>query len=96
MGQIRVLATKALGVSVDELLGCQPPLRRFDRSDWQNLMSYAFALGGGVVFYLLNLFMPAVLCYLLYLLHGGLGLLSRIIPLPGYLGGELILVANFC
>ena len=66
---ITVLAplSKALGVSVDELLGCQPPLRRFDRSDWQNLMSYAFALGGGVVFYLLNLFMPAVLCYLLYL-----------------------------
>lgn len=66
---ITVLAplSKALGVSVDELLGCQPPLRRFDRSDWQNLMSYAFALGGGVVFYLLDLFMPAMLCYLLYL-----------------------------
>ncbi len=58
---------KVLGVSVDELLGCQPPLRTFGRSDWQNLMSYAFALGGGVVFYLFDLFMPAVLCYLLYL-----------------------------
>ena len=58
---------KALGVSVDELLGCQPPLRAFGRSDWQNLMSYAFALGGGVVFYLFDLFMPALLCYLLYL-----------------------------
>lgn len=66
---ITVLAplSKTLGVSVDELLGCQPPLRRFDRSDWQNLMSYAFALGGGVIFYLLDLFMPTVLCYLLYL-----------------------------
>lgn len=58
---------KALEVSVDELLGCQPPLRAFGRSDWQNLMSYAFALGGGVVFYLFDLFMPAALCYLLYL-----------------------------
>ena len=58
---------KALGVSVDELLGCQPPLRSFGRSDWQNLMSYAFALGGGVVFYLFDLFMPVVICYLLYL-----------------------------
>ena len=64
---ILVPLSKVLGVSVDELLGCQPPLRRFDRSDWQNLMSYAFALGGGVVFYLLDLFMPAVLCFLLYL-----------------------------
>ena len=64
---ILVPLSRVLGVSVDELLGCQPPLRRFDRSDWQNLMSYAFALGGGVVFYLLDLFMPAVLCYLLYL-----------------------------
>lgn len=58
---------KALGVSMDELLGGQPPLRNFGRSDWQNLMSYAFALGGGVVFYLLDLFMPTVLCFLLYL-----------------------------
>ena len=58
---------KALGVSTDELLGCQPPLRTFGRSDWQNLMSYAFALGGGVVFYLLDLFMPSLICYLIYL-----------------------------
>lgn len=58
---------KALGVSVDELLGSQPPVRAFGRSDWQNLMSYAFALGGGAIFYLFDLFMPAVLCYLLYL-----------------------------
>ena len=58
---------KALGVSTDELLGCQPPLRAYGRSDWQNLMSYAFALGGGVVFYLFDLFMPVVICYLLYL-----------------------------
>ena len=58
---------KALGVSVDELLGCQPPLRSFGRSDWQNLMSYAFAIGGGVAFYLLDLFMPMFICYLLYL-----------------------------
>lgn len=61
------LLAKALEVSTDELLGCQPPLRSFGRSDWQNLMSYAFALGGGVVFYLLDLFMPSLICYLIYL-----------------------------
>ena len=58
---------KVLDVTTDELLGCQPPLRAFGRSDWQNLMSYTFALGGGVVFYLLDLFMPSVICYLIYL-----------------------------
>ena len=61
------LLAKALEVSTDELLGCQPPLRSFGRSDWQNLMSYAFALGGGVVFYLFDVFMPVAICYLLYL-----------------------------
>ena len=58
---------KALDVTTDELLGCQPPLRTFGRSDWQNLMSYTFALGGGVIFYLLDLFMPSLICYLIYL-----------------------------
>lgn len=58
---------KALGVSVDDLLGCRPPLRSLQRSDWQQLLSYGFALGGGVLFYLLDLFMPALVCYLLYL-----------------------------
>ena len=58
---------RALGVTVDELLGCQPPLRTLQRSDWQNLLSYGFALGGGVLFYALDLFLPTIVCYLLYL-----------------------------
>lgn len=58
---------RALGVTVDELLGCQPPLRTLQPSDWQNLLSYGFALGGGVLFYALDLFLPALVSYLLYL-----------------------------
>lgn len=58
---------RILEVSVDELLSGERPLRSFGRSDWQNLMSYAFAIGGGVMFYLLDLFMPSFICYLLYL-----------------------------
>lgn len=58
---------RVLGVTVDELLGCQPPLRALQRSDWQNLLSYGFAVGGGVLFYLLDLFLPGVVSYLIYL-----------------------------
>ena len=58
---------KELGVTVDDLLGEAPPLRELNRSDWQNLLSFAFAIGGGVVFYLLDLFMPTALCYILYI-----------------------------
>lgn len=58
---------RALGVTVDDLLGETPPLRALDRADWQNLLSFAFAIGGGVLFFLLNLFTPALVCYLLYL-----------------------------
>lgn len=58
---------RALGVTVDELLGGQPPLRELQRSDWQNLLSYGFALGGGVLFYLLDLFLPGIVSYLIYL-----------------------------
>lgn len=58
---------KALGVTVDDLLGETPPLRSLERADWQNLLSFAFAIGGGILFYLLNLFVPSLICYLIYL-----------------------------
>lgn len=58
---------KELGVTVDDLLGTAPPLRKLERSDLQNWLSYAFALGGGVLFFLLDLFVPTVLCYFIYL-----------------------------
>lgn len=58
---------RALGVSVDDLLDGEKPVRKLTRTDFQGLLSFAFALGGGVLFFLLDLFMPAVLCYLAYL-----------------------------
>lgn len=58
---------KALGVTVDDLLGETPPLRALGRADWQNLLSFAFALGGGVLFFLLALFVPVPLCLFIYL-----------------------------
>ena len=57
---------RALGVTVDDLLGESPPLRRFDRAEWQNLLSFAFAIGGGVLYFLLQLFVPALVCFALY------------------------------
>lgn len=58
---------RALGVTVDDLLDEEKPVRTLTRTDWQSLLSFAFALGGGVLFYLFDLFMPAALCYLAYL-----------------------------
>ncbi len=58
---------RALGVSVDDLLDGEKPVRKLTRTDFQSLLSFAFALGGGVLFFLLDLFMPTVLCYLAYL-----------------------------
>lgn len=58
---------KALSISTDTLLGCEPPLRKLQTSEWQNLLSYAFMLGGGGLFYLFDLFTPTLVCYLLYL-----------------------------
>lgn len=58
---------RALQVSVDDLLDGEKPVRTLTRTDFQGLLSFAFALGGGVLFFLLDLFMPAVLCYLAYL-----------------------------
>lgn len=58
---------RALGVTVDDLLDDQRPIRTLNTADWQNLLSFGFALGGGVLFFLLDLFMPTFLCYLAYL-----------------------------
>ena len=59
---------KALGVTVDDLLGERPAaVRALGRADWQNLLSFAFAIGGGVGFFLLDLFLPTILALLLYL-----------------------------
>lgn len=58
---------RTLGITVDDLLDKDRPVRQLDRTDWQNLLSFAFAMGGGVLFFLLDLFMPAAVCYLAYL-----------------------------
>lgn len=58
---------RALGVTVDELLSNTPAVPRLGAADWQNLLSFAFAIGGGVLYFLLDLFMPTLVCYLLYL-----------------------------
>lgn len=58
---------RALGVTADDLLDGERPIRTLTKTDWQSLLSFAFALGGGVLFFLLDLFMPGALCYLAYL-----------------------------
>ena len=58
---------EALGVTVDDLLNEKKPVRTMTRADYQQLLSFAFALGGGVLFYLTDLFMPSLVCYLAYL-----------------------------
>ena len=58
---------QALGVTVDDLLNTHRPVRTLTRTDWQSFLSFAFALGGGVLFFLLRLFVPVWLCYLAYL-----------------------------
>ena len=58
---------RALDVTVDALLCDEPPIRTLNTADWQNLLSFAFAIGGGVLFFLLDLFTPTLVCYLLYL-----------------------------
>jgi len=67
LGMLVPLA-RALGVTVDDLLDGEKPVRTLTQADWQNFLSFAFALGGGVLFFLLDLFMPVVLCYLAYLM----------------------------
>lgn len=61
---------KTLGVTVDELLN-DTPVQRLSAFDWQNMLSFGFAVGGGVLFFLLDLFTPTLLCYAIYL--GALG-----------------------
>ncbi len=63
---------RALGVTVDELLS-ETPVQRLSAFDWQNLLSFAFAVGGGVMYFLLDLFVPAILCYAIYLGFLGYG-----------------------
>ena len=58
---------RALGVTVDDLLNEQAPIRSLNKSDWQTLLSFAFSVGGGMLFFLLDLFAPLLVCYLLYL-----------------------------
>ncbi len=58
---------RALGVTVDDLLDREKPVRTMTQADWQNLLSFAFALGGGVLYFLLDLFLPGAMSYLIYL-----------------------------
>ena len=58
---------RALGVTADDLLDAEKPVRALTRADWQGLLSFAFALGGGLLFYLLATFAPLVVCYAVYL-----------------------------
>lgn len=57
----------ALGVTVDDLLDEARPVRTLTRQDWQSMLSFVFAIGGGVLFFLLRLFVPVPVCYLGYL-----------------------------
>lgn len=62
-----VALARVLGVTVDELLDPKTSVRTLEKSDWQNLLSFAFAIGGGLLFYLLAQFVPLPLCWALYL-----------------------------
>lgn len=53
-----VALARVLGVTVDELLDPKASVRTLEKSDWQNLLSFAFAIGGGLLFYLLAQFVP--------------------------------------
>ena len=57
----------ALGVTVDDLLGTRGPVRTLTRTDWQSLFSFAFALGGGILFFALTTFTPILIAYFLYI-----------------------------
>lgn len=64
---VLVPLARALGVTVDDLLDGEKPVRTLTRADYQSLLSFGFTLGGGVLFFLFDLFMPAFLCWLGYL-----------------------------
>lgn len=58
---------RTLGVTVDDLLDDEKPVRTLTRADWQSLLSFVFALGGGLLFYLLTPFTPLPVSYAVYL-----------------------------
>lgn len=62
-----VALARTLGVTVDELLDPRAPVRTLEKTDWQNLLSFAFVIGGGLLFYLLAQFVPPLLCWIIYL-----------------------------
>lgn len=62
-----VSLARALDVTVDALLDPGAPVPTLQKSDWQNLLSFAFTIGGGLVFYLLERFVPLPVCWALYL-----------------------------
>jgi len=64
---VLVPLARALGITVDDLLDGEKPVRTLTRADYQSLLSFGFTLGGGVLFFLFDLFMPAFLCWLGYL-----------------------------
>jgi len=64
---VLVPLARVLGVTVDDLLDGEKPVRTLTRADYQSLLSFGFTLGGGVLFFLFDLFMPAFLCWLGYL-----------------------------
>ena len=66
-GHILQDAMRRNRLTVDELLDPKAPVRTLEKSDWQNLLSFAFAIGGGLLFYLLAQFVPLPLCWALYL-----------------------------
>lgn len=58
---------EALGVTVDDLLGTRGPVRTLTKADWQSVLSFVFALGGGILFFALRTFTPILIAYLLYI-----------------------------
>lgn len=58
---------RVLGVTVDELINEASPVRTLTKPDWQALLSFLFALGGGLLYFLFSRFAPQPVCYLLYL-----------------------------
>jgi len=60
--------SQALGMSTDELLGGQPPAAGSDAVSAQPHLSFLLSLGGGAAFFFLDLALPGLVCYLLYLM----------------------------
>jgi len=60
--------SQALGVSADELLGGQPPAAGSTDGKRQPHLSFLLSLGGGAAFFFLDLALPGLVCYLLYLM----------------------------